>query len=188
MEVRFPQIGVTEIGLEQKRLREVGASQYSTGEMRIIEVRLSQSHACEVPPTEVRTSKVHKDIRVVVAPPIPVIYGLIPQHHELFLVGHRYVYKPVAAILALRGGPLLVVLMIVRALAHSFSSTLRMVRISELRRLLRARGCTFEEGKKHTMVRLGSRSAMMPRHPSKEIATGTLNSIFRDLGLKGKQQ
>jgi mRNA interferase HicA len=60
------------------------------------------------------------------------------------------------------------------------------VSISELRRFLRARGCIFEEGKKHTMVRLGARSAMMPRHPSKEIASGTLNAILRQLGLKGR--
>jgi mRNA interferase HicA len=60
------------------------------------------------------------------------------------------------------------------------------VSTSELRRFLRAQGCKFEEGKKHTMVRLGGCSAMMPRHPSKEIATGTLNAILRQLGLKGK--
>jgi predicted RNA binding protein YcfA (HicA-like mRNA interferase family) len=60
------------------------------------------------------------------------------------------------------------------------------VSIGELRRLLKAQGCEFEEAKKHTMVRLGKRSAMMPRHPSKEIAPGTLNSILRELGLKGK--
>ena len=33
---------------------------------------------------------------------------------------------------------------------------------------------------------LGARSAMMPRHPSKEIADGTLNAILKQLGLKGK--
>jgi predicted RNA binding protein YcfA (HicA-like mRNA interferase family) len=60
------------------------------------------------------------------------------------------------------------------------------VSIGEPRRRLRAHGCTFEESKKHTMVRLGGRSAMMPRHPSKEIAIGTLNAILRQLGLKGK--
>jgi len=60
------------------------------------------------------------------------------------------------------------------------------VSIGELRRFLRAQGCTFEEGKKHTMVRLGARSAMMPRHPSKEIADRTLNAILKQLGLKGK--
>jgi mRNA interferase HicA len=61
-----------------------------------------------------------------------------------------------------------------------------LVSIGELRRLLRAQGCTFEEGRKHTMVRLGACSAIMPRHPSKEIASGTLHAIFRQLGLKGK--
>jgi mRNA interferase HicA len=60
------------------------------------------------------------------------------------------------------------------------------VSIGELRRFLRAQGCTFEESRKHTMVRLGVRSAMMPRHPSKEIADGTLNAILKQLGLKGK--
>jgi len=60
------------------------------------------------------------------------------------------------------------------------------VSMAELRRFLRARGCTFEEGRKHTVVRLGARSAMMPRHPSKEIADGTLSAILKQLGLKGK--
>ncbi|MGA2184870.1 MAG: type II toxin-antitoxin system HicA family toxin [Bryobacteraceae bacterium] len=58
--------------------------------------------------------------------------------------------------------------------------------IGELRRFLKAHGCRFEEGTRHTMIRLGARSAMMPRHPSKEIAAGTLNAILRQLGLKGK--
>jgi len=45
--------------------------------------------------------------------------------------------------------------------------------------VLEGAGLTFEEGKKHTMVRLGARSAMMPRHPSKEVASGTLHAILR---------
>jgi hypothetical protein len=52
--------------------------------------------------------------------------------------------------------------------------------------VLEGSGCTFEEGKKHTMVRLGARSAMMPRHPSNPVASGTLNAILRQLGLKGR--
>jgi predicted RNA binding protein YcfA (HicA-like mRNA interferase family) len=36
------------------------------------------------------------------------------------------------------------------------------------------------------MIRRGGYSAMMPRHPSKEIAAGTLNAILKQLGLKGK--
>ena len=57
---------------------------------------------------------------------------------------------------------------------------------SELRRKLQAAGCTFEDGKKHTIVRLGSRRTIMPRHGSKEIKTGTYRGILKDLGLEEK--
>ena len=56
---------------------------------------------------------------------------------------------------------------------------------SELKRLLKSQGCTFEEGKKHTKVIFGRKTARMPRHPSQEIKTGTLNAILKDLGIKG---
>jgi mRNA interferase HicA len=59
------------------------------------------------------------------------------------------------------------------------------VTASELRRLLKSQGCTFEESKKHTKVIFGSKTARMPRHPSQEIKTGTLNAILKDLGIKG---
>jgi len=49
---------------------------------------------------------------------------------------------------------------------------------------LKSHGCTLEEGKKHTKVILASKTARMPRHPSQEIKTGTLNAILRDLGIK----
>jgi len=55
---------------------------------------------------------------------------------------------------------------------------------SELRRWLKAQGCVFEDGKKHTKVILGGRLTFMPRHPKKEIKTGTLKAILRDLDLK----
>src|SRR5260370_36822776 len=55
---------------------------------------------------------------------------------------------------------------------------------SEIRRWLKQQGCTFEERKRHTLVRLGSRCSLLPRHSAKEIKTGTLNGILRDLGLK----
>ena len=54
---------------------------------------------------------------------------------------------------------------------------------SELKRLLKAKGCALEEGKKHTKVTLVSKTARMPRHPSQEIKTGTLNAILKDLGI-----
>ena len=55
---------------------------------------------------------------------------------------------------------------------------------SELRRWLRSHGCKFEDGTRHTKIILGSRISFMPRHPSKEIKTGTLRAILKDLGLK----
>jgi len=58
------------------------------------------------------------------------------------------------------------------------------VTASELKRLLQSKGCTLEEGKKHTKVILGRKTARMPRHPSQEIKTGTLNAILKDLGIK----
>jgi mRNA interferase HicA len=58
------------------------------------------------------------------------------------------------------------------------------VTANELRRLLRKHGCTFTEGTKHTLVRLGNRKTRMPRHPSQEIKTKTLHTILRELGIK----
>jgi mRNA interferase HicA len=55
---------------------------------------------------------------------------------------------------------------------------------SELRRWLKARGCSFEDGKKHSKIILGRRITFMPRHPAKEIKTGTLKAILRDLDLQ----
>jgi mRNA interferase HicA len=60
------------------------------------------------------------------------------------------------------------------------------VTASELRRQLKAAGCTFDDGRKHTIVRLGNTRTMMPRHGSKEIKTGTYRAILKDLGLEGK--
>jgi mRNA interferase HicA len=58
------------------------------------------------------------------------------------------------------------------------------MKMSELQRLLKSHGCTFEQGTKHTKVSLGTKSTRMPRHPSKEIKKGTLNAILKDLGIK----
>jgi len=52
--------------------------------------------------------------------------------------------------------------------------------------MAKERGCSFEERKRHTLICLGSRRSLLPRHPAKEIKTGTLNAILRDLGLKTK--
>jgi mRNA interferase HicA len=60
------------------------------------------------------------------------------------------------------------------------------VTASELKRWLKEQGCTFEEKKRHTLARFGNRCSLLPRHPAKEIKTGTLNGILKDLGLKMK--
>jgi mRNA interferase HicA len=58
------------------------------------------------------------------------------------------------------------------------------VKASELRRWLKKQGCTFVEESRHTRIMLGKRISRMPRHPAKEIKTGTLDAILKDLGLK----
>ena len=58
------------------------------------------------------------------------------------------------------------------------------VSAKELRRWLKKQGCTFVEESRHTRIVLGSKISRMPRHPSKEIKKGTLQSILKDLGLQ----
>jgi mRNA interferase HicA len=60
----------------------------------------------------------------------------------------------------------------------------RSVTASELKRKLRALGCTFEESTNHTAVILNSKRTVMPRHPAKEIKTGTLKAILKALGIE----
>ena len=58
------------------------------------------------------------------------------------------------------------------------------VNASQFRRYLAKQGCTFEEGKRHTIVRLGDKMAALPRHGgSKQLGTGLINAIKKDLGL-----
>jgi len=58
------------------------------------------------------------------------------------------------------------------------------MKASEFRRYLRQHGCTFEEGKRHTLVRRGKRFATLPRHGAKELGTGLVEAIRKQLGLK----
>ncbi|MGA2182496.1 MAG: type II toxin-antitoxin system HicA family toxin [Bryobacteraceae bacterium] len=58
------------------------------------------------------------------------------------------------------------------------------MKASELKRWLRKQGCAFVEETRHTRIVLGSKVSRMPRHPAKEIKTGTLQVILRDLDLK----
>jgi mRNA interferase HicA len=58
------------------------------------------------------------------------------------------------------------------------------VKVSELRRWLKKQGCTFADESRHTRIMRGSKISRMPRHPAKEIKTGTLQAILKDLDLK----
>jgi mRNA interferase HicA len=55
---------------------------------------------------------------------------------------------------------------------------------SELKRKLTALGCTFEQGTKHVIIFYKGKRTLMPRHPSREIKTGTYHGILRRLGIK----
>jgi mRNA interferase HicA len=58
------------------------------------------------------------------------------------------------------------------------------VNASQFRLYLANRGCIFEEGKRHTIVRLGRKMAALPRHGGRrQLGTGLINSIKKDLGL-----
>ena len=58
----------------------------------------------------------------------------------------------------------------------------------ELQKLLASKGCTFEThrgGSGHLTVRRGDRKSQLPMHGSKkELGTGLINKILKDLGLK----
>ena len=55
----------------------------------------------------------------------------------------------------------------------------------QFRRYLAKQGCTFEEGSRHTIVRLGGKMSALPRHGgSKQLGTGLMRSIKRDLEIK----
>ena len=55
---------------------------------------------------------------------------------------------------------------------------------SELKRKPTKLGCTFEQGTKHLVVYYRGERTLMPRHPSKEIKTGTYRAILKILGIK----
>ncbi|MGA2268382.1 MAG: type II toxin-antitoxin system HicA family toxin [Bryobacteraceae bacterium] len=55
---------------------------------------------------------------------------------------------------------------------------------NQLKRWLAARGCTFEEGTKHTKVFFRGKFTLLPRHGARELKTGTVQGIKRKLGIK----
>ncbi|MFT6658711.1 type II toxin-antitoxin system HicA family toxin [Maritalea sp.] len=59
----------------------------------------------------------------------------------------------------------------------------------ELKKKLKKAGCTFEThygGSGHLTVRRGDKTSQLPMHGSrKELGTGLVNKIYKDLELKG---
>lgn len=59
---------------------------------------------------------------------------------------------------------------------------------AELKRWLAKQGCTFEThkgGSGHLTVRLGDKTSQLPVHGAgKELGTGLVSKIKKDLGLK----
>jgi mRNA interferase HicA len=59
------------------------------------------------------------------------------------------------------------------------------VKYSEFKRWLKDQGATFAAAKgSHFRVSLKGRRTIFPDHGSKEIGTGLVNKIKKDLGLK----
>jgi mRNA interferase HicA len=62
------------------------------------------------------------------------------------------------------------------------------MKAQELKRLLASKGCTFEThkgGSGHITVRRGNRTTQLPMHGShKELGTGLVRKVLKDLGLK----
>jgi len=58
------------------------------------------------------------------------------------------------------------------------------VTASELKRKLAKAGCTFVGARKHLAVYYRGNCTVMPRHPSKELKKGTVQSILKVLGIK----
>nr|DAR68227.1 MAG TPA: hypothetical protein [Caudoviricetes sp.] len=54
---------------------------------------------------------------------------------------------------------------------------------SEFLRWLKANGVRVEDGSKHIKLYYGNNQSTMPRQPSKEIKTGTVKAIKKQLGL-----
>lgn len=61
------------------------------------------------------------------------------------------------------------------------------VKANELTKLIKRKGCYLErQGTRHEIwvnPKTGGKS-QIPRHPGKEVPTGTVNRILKDLGLK----
>ncbi|MEX4492583.1 type II toxin-antitoxin system HicA family toxin [Haemophilus sputorum] len=55
---------------------------------------------------------------------------------------------------------------------------------SEFLRWLIANGVTTEEGTRHIKLYYRGKQSTLPRHPSKELKTGLVNGVKKQLGIK----
>jgi mRNA interferase HicA len=60
------------------------------------------------------------------------------------------------------------------------------VKASELKRRLEKEGCSVTDGTRHWIVSYHGIQTTIPRHPSKEVRTGTYYEILKQLGIKRK--
>jgi mRNA interferase HicA len=69
---------------------------------------------------------------------------------------------------------------------NAFEGALSELTSAQFKRWLAKQGCTFEPARGgHLAVRLGSRKSVLPMHgSSKELSTGLVNAIKKDLGLR----
>ena len=66
-----------------------------------------------------------------------------------------------------------------------FNERFTSMKFSELYRLLEKEGWVLKQGKKHAKyVKAGFPPVPVGRHQSKEVPTGTLNTILKEAGLK----
>lgn len=55
---------------------------------------------------------------------------------------------------------------------------------SEFVKWLKDQGAEFENGKKHLKVSINGKQTTLPRHPSKELKTGLVEGVKKQLNLK----
>lgn len=55
---------------------------------------------------------------------------------------------------------------------------------SEFVRWLKQQGATFKDGSNHLKVTLNGKTSFLPRHPAKELKTGLVEGVKKQLNLK----
>jgi len=58
------------------------------------------------------------------------------------------------------------------------------VKQSEFVRWLARQGAVFKDGAGHIKIYLNGRQSVLPRHPARELKTGTVEAVKKQLGLK----